>query len=60
DLPVNVQASIRYRQEPQDAVLEKDKNGFMLKFAEPQRAITSGQSAVIYNGEEVLGGGIIV
>ena len=60
DLPVNVQASIRYRQEPQDAVLEKDKNGFTLKFAESQRAITSGQSAVIYKGEEVLGGGIIV
>ncbi|MEX2144761.1 MAG: tRNA 2-thiouridine(34) synthase MnmA [Candidatus Spechtbacterales bacterium] len=59
-LPENVQASIRYRQEPQSATLKKGKEGFTLKFAEPQRAVTSGQSAVVYNGEEVLGGGIIV
>lgn len=30
-----------------------------LKFKSPQRAVTSGQSAVFYQGEEVLGGGII-
>ena len=56
----NYQASIRYRQEPQDVKLsESSGNSLMLKFSEPQRAITSGQSAVIYDGDIVLGGGII-
>lgn len=60
DVPTQVQASIRYRQEPQKAVLKKGADGFVLNFEEPQRAVTSGQSATIYKGEEVLGGGIIV
>lgn len=32
---------------------------FMIQFREPQRAVTPGQSVVLYCGEEVLGGGII-
>ena len=40
----------------QDAALE---NGFRLEFEQPQRAPTPGQSVVLYQGDVVLGGGII-
>lgn len=36
-----------------------DDDRFAIEFAEPQRAVTPGQSVVLYDGEEVLGGGII-
>ncbi len=59
--PFNAEASIRYRQEPQECqVYKKDEDNYVLEFTEPQRAVTSGQSAVIYNTEEVVGGGVIL
>lgn len=59
-MPKNYQASIRYRQEPQDARVSENSDGsLILEFKNPQRAVTSGQSAVIYDGDIVLGGGII-
>lgn len=59
-MPGNYKASIRYRQEVQDVkVLENSDGSLVLEFSEPQRAVTSGQSAVIYDGDIVLGGGII-
>lgn len=63
--PKKLQASIRYRQKPQDVVIKfATEEGVAhasvaLEFSEPQRAITSGQSAVMYDGDVVLGGGII-
>ncbi|MDX1608092.1 MAG: tRNA 2-thiouridine(34) synthase MnmA [Candidatus Spechtbacterales bacterium] len=59
ELPIKIAASIRYRQEPQEAELIQVGGKLALNFKEPQRAVTPGQMAVVYDGEEVLGGGII-
>lgn len=60
-LPFYCKAKIRYRQEDQDAIINsKDENGNLyVKFKNPQRAVTSGQSVVFYKGDELVGGGII-
>jgi len=54
-----LQVKIRYRHSaiPCKAIIHHSK--YMIQFDEPQRAITPGQSAVFYDGDEVLGGGII-
>ena len=51
---------IRYQGEDAPAVVEPDAGGFRVEFREPQRAVAPGQSAVVYRGDEVLGGGRIV
>ncbi len=57
---IQVQAKIRYRHEPQSATAEMLKSGLLkVTFEEPQRAITKGQSVVLYDRELVLGGGKI-
>jgi tRNA-specific 2-thiouridylase len=59
--PMRVRAKIRHRHEPAWATLEPVENGDVLAtFDEPQRAVTPGQSAVFYDGVEVVGGGWIV
>lgn len=40
-------------------IINQEKNSAMIKFNEPQRASAIGQSAVFYDNDEVLGGGII-
>jgi len=50
-------AAVRYRQKPQPGKLDIENKKFI--FEEPQRAVTSGQSLVIYDGDICLGGGII-
>ena len=59
DLPERVQAQVRYRQAPVPARLDRTAEGFRLEFDEPQFAVTVGQSAVLYEGDRLLGGGII-
>jgi tRNA-uridine 2-sulfurtransferase len=59
--PMRVQAKIRHRHEPAWATLEPAGAGEAIAtFDEPQRAVTPGQSAVFYDGDEVVGGGWIV
>ena len=60
DAPIAVRARIRYRHRAAEAELvPQGLETADLTFAIPQKAITPGQGAVIYNGEEVLGGGWI-
>src|SRR5208337_1416092 len=60
-VPMRVRAKIRHRHEPAWAVLEPaGADEVIATFDEPQRAVTPGQSAVFYDGDEVVGGGWIV
>lgn len=60
DGEIRVQTKIRYRHSPQPGTARMTDDGRLeVIFDEPQRAITKGQSAVLYDGELVLGGGKI-
>jgi len=56
---MNVKARIRYRQPLEDAVLYQYKEGFFIEFENLQSAIAEGQFAAWYQGEELLGSGVI-
>jgi tRNA-specific 2-thiouridylase len=59
--PMRVRIKIRHRHEPAWATLEPaGADEVVATFDEPQRAVTPGQSAVFYDGDEVVGGGWIV
>lgn len=51
---------IRYRQSKVPALLTKENDRVRVFFDVPQRGVAPGQSAVFYNQEKVLGGGIIL
>ncbi len=65
DLQLNIGESkeymvrIRYRQPLQEATLLKTTNGLFINFEQPQRSITAGQFAAWYNGDELIGSGVI-
>ena len=52
-------AKFRYRQPDQAVTVVPDGDGCRILFDEPQRAVTCGQWAVLYKGEECIGGGEI-
>ena len=59
-LPMKIKAKIRYRHEPDSATIKRLGRGrYKVIFSKPQRAVTPGQSAVFYNNQEMLGGGVI-
>lgn len=60
DTPLRVEAKIRYNHKASPAtVVQTDADRLEIVFDTPQRAIASGQSAVLYDGDVVIGGGII-
>ena len=56
---VALSAKTRYRQADMSCTFHGEGETFSLTFLNPQWAVTPGQSAVLYNGEVCLGGGII-
>ena len=57
--PIRCMAKIRYRHKEQPATAWMEGCKLHVKFDEPQRAITSGQAVVLYDGDTVIGGGTI-
>ena len=54
-----VSAKIRYKSYEALATLRPHPGGALVRFREPQRAVTPGQAAVFYDGDILLGGGTI-
>lgn len=56
-----LQVRLRYRAPltPVRSLVKTEKGGYKMELTEPVRAITPGQSAVFYRGEQCLGGGIV-
>ena len=59
DLPRRAEAKIRYGPRVAACTVNRLDDRIEVEFDEPQRAITLGQSIVFYDGEIVLGGGVI-
>ncbi len=58
---LRVTAKIRYRAKEASGILTKEESGIVkVHFDQPVRAVTKGQSLVAYDGERVVGGGIII
>ena len=50
---------IRYRQALQKGKLIRKASGYFMLFEEPQRGVTAGQFATWYDGDELIGSGVI-
>ena len=60
EAPMRLEARIRYQARPALATVTQEGDRLHIVFDEPQRAITLGQAVVLYQGDEVIGGGTIV
>jgi len=59
EIPEKLTAKIRYKHRDSPATIDFFGEGMTVTFKEAQRAVTPGQSAVLYSGDLVVGGGII-
>lgn len=60
-MPFSCQVKVRHMKKPVEAIIKKaTKNKIEAEFERQERAVMSGQSAVFYEGEKVIGGGVIV
>jgi tRNA-specific 2-thiouridylase len=58
--PLNVRVKVRYKHAEAPArIFPEDRGRVLVEFETPQRAITPGQAAVFYDGDVVIGGGVI-
>jgi tRNA-specific 2-thiouridylase len=58
--PFRAKAKIRYRQDDQEIeCIQDDENRVRVLFTVPQRAVTSGQTIVVYRDDELIASGII-
>ncbi|MBI3261228.1 tRNA 2-thiouridine(34) synthase MnmA, partial [Candidatus Berkelbacteria bacterium] len=56
---LDCEVQVRYRQKPVKAMIKKLRDKIEVEFQEPVRAVTEGQSLVCYNGDQLIGGGVI-
>ena len=57
---IKAEVKIRYNSKKSPAIISPyHEDKVLINFEKPQRAITPGQSAVLYQGDVVIGGGII-
>jgi tRNA-specific 2-thiouridylase len=54
-----VQAKLRYRTDPVWATVRAGEEGFTLDLDEPVAGVAPGQAAVLYDGDAVVGAGVI-
>ena len=54
-----VNAKLRYRSQPVAATVEPDEHGFRLQLGEPAYGVAPGQAAVLYEGDVVVGAGLV-
>ena len=60
EMPMRAHVRVRYRHREVPALIsQKRQNSVQVDFDEPQAAVTPGQAAVFYYGDEILGGGFI-
>ena len=57
--PIDCLVQIRHQHKPVKCLISNHLKGFMIEFVEPIRAIAPGQSAVFYDEDICLGGGVI-
>ncbi len=58
--PIRLTAKVRYSAKDVPVTLYPNGERAIIAFDLPERAITAGQAVVLYNGDEVIGGGCIV